>query len=153
QAAAVYGRVSSERQREEETIQSQLAGLRELAGERGLIIDEELVFCDEGVSGATLIRPALERLRDRAAEGCFELLLCHAPDRLARRFAYQVLLLEEVRPRRVEVSSPAAASGPARPRMSFCASFQGMIAEYERAQIRELTRRRKLDRARTGHQA
>ena len=92
--AAIYARVSSERQREQQTIESQVAGLRELADERGLLLPDELVFCDEGFSGATLIRPALERLRDRAAEGAFEVLLCHAPDRLARRYAYQVLLLE-----------------------------------------------------------
>ena len=55
--AAIYARVSSERQREEGTVQSQLAGLRELAAERGLLVAEELVFCDEGFSGATLIRP------------------------------------------------------------------------------------------------
>ena len=77
--AAIYARVSSERQREEGTVQSQLAGLRELAERRGVLIVDELVFCDEGFSGATLVRPALERLRDRAAEGCFEVLLCHAP--------------------------------------------------------------------------
>src|SRR5487761_57832 len=94
--AAIYARVSSERQREEGTVQSQIAGLRELAEQQGLVIAEELVFCDEGFSGATLTRPALERLRDRAAEGAFEVLLCHAPDRLARRYAYQVLLLEEL---------------------------------------------------------
>ena len=64
--AAIYARVSSERQREEGTIQSQVAGLRELAAERGLAVAEEFVFCDEGISGATLTRPALERLRDRA---------------------------------------------------------------------------------------
>src|SRR5919198_558 len=101
--AAIYARVSSERQREQRTIASQLAGLRELAAGRGLLIADELVFCDEGFSGATLIRPALERLRDRAAEGCFEVLLCHAPDRLARRYAYQVLLLEELHRAGVEV--------------------------------------------------
>ena len=94
--AAIYARVSSERQREEGTIQSQLAGLRELAADRGLLVADDLIFEDEGVSGATLVRPALERLRDRAAEGAFEVLLCHAPDRLARRYAYQVLLLEEL---------------------------------------------------------
>src|SRR5512142_2323232 len=101
--AAIYARVSSERQREEGTVQSQLAGLRELAAERGLLVVDELVFCDEGFSGATLVRPALERLRDRAAEGCFEVLLCHSPDRLARRYAYQVLLLEELARSGVEV--------------------------------------------------
>jgi site-specific DNA recombinase len=90
--AAIYARVSSERQRQDETIQSQTVGLRELAAERGLLVLEDLVFEDEGLSGATLTRPALERLRDRAAEGGFEVLLCHAPDRLARRYVYQVLL-------------------------------------------------------------
>ena len=94
--AAIYARVSSERQRQDETIQSQTVGLRELAATRGLLVPEDLVFEDEGFSGATLTRPALERLRDRAAEGAFEVLLCHAPDRLARRYAYQVLLLEEL---------------------------------------------------------
>jgi site-specific DNA recombinase len=85
-AAAIYARVSSERQREEGTIQSQLAGLRELEAARGLLVVDDLIFEDDGFSGATLVRPALERLRDRAAEGCFEVLLCHAPDRLARRY-------------------------------------------------------------------
>src|ERR1700690_1494408 len=93
--AAIYARVSSERQRQEETIQTQPVGLGELAGTRGLLVTEDFVFEDEGFSGATLTRPALERLRDRAPEGAFEVLLCHAPDRLARRYAYQVLLLEE----------------------------------------------------------
>jgi len=93
--AAIYARVSSERQRQDQTIGSQTVGLRELAAARGLLVPEDLVFEDEGFSGASLQRPALERLRDRAAEGAFEILLCHAPDRLARRYAYQVLLLEE----------------------------------------------------------
>ena len=101
--AAIYARVSSERQRQDETIHSQTVGLRELAAERGLLVSDDLVFEDEGFSGATLTRPALERLRDRAAEGAFEVLLCHAPDRLARRYAYQVLLLEELARVGVEV--------------------------------------------------
>ncbi len=151
--AAIYARVSSERQREEGTVQSQLAGLRELAGERGLIVAEELEFCDEGFSGATLIRPALERLRDRAAEGAFEVLLCHAPDRLARRYAYQVLLLEELHRAGVEVIFARGGEHSGSPEDELLRQFQGMIAEYERAQIRERTRRGKLHRARTGHQA
>src|SRR3989442_12305143 len=90
--AAIYARVSSERQREEGTVASQLAGLRELAEHRGLLLAEELVFCDEGFSVATLTRPALERLRDRAADGAFEGLLGHARARHARPYGYQVLL-------------------------------------------------------------
>src|SRR5512142_789000 len=151
--AAIYARVSSERQRQDETIQSQTVGLRELAAQRGLLVPDELVFEDEGISGATLTRPALERLRDRAAEGAFEVLLCHAPDRLARRYAYQVLLLEEFQRVGVEVCFAKEPERGATPEDELLRQFQGMIAEYERAQIRERTRRGKLHRARTGHQA
>ena len=151
--AAIYARVSSERQRQDETIQSQTVGLRELAAERGLLVVEDLVFEDEGFSGATLTRPALERLRDRAAEGAFEVLLCHAPDRLARRYAYQVLLLEELARAGVEVVFREGAERGGTPEDELLRQFQGMIAEYERAQIAERTRRGKLHRARAGHQA
>ena len=85
--AAIYARVSSERQRQEPTIQSQTVALHELADQRGLVVPDEFVFEDDGFSGANLQRPALERLRDRAFDGCFEVVLCHAPDRLARRYA------------------------------------------------------------------
>ena len=151
--AAIYARVSSERQRQDETIHSQTVGLRELATDRGLLVPEDLVFEDEGFSGATLTRPALERLRDRAAEGAFEVLLCHAPDRLARRYAYQVLLLEELARVGVEVIFARGGERSGSPEDELLRQFQGMIAEYERAQIRERTRRGKLHRARTGHQA
>jgi site-specific DNA recombinase len=151
--AAIYARVSSERQREEGTVASQLAGLRELAAERGLIVDEALVFCDQGFSGATLVRPALERLRDRAAEEAFEVLLCHCPDRLARRYAYQVLLLEELQRAGVEVVFAREPERTGSPEDELVRQFQGMIAEYERAQIGERTRRGKLHRARGGSQA
>jgi site-specific DNA recombinase len=151
-AAAIYARVSSERQRQDETIHSQTAGLRELAGERGLLLAEDLVFEDEGFSGASLQRPALERLRDRAAEGCFEVLLCHAPDRLARRYAYQVLLLDELGRCGVEVVFAKEPERGGTPEDELLRQFQGMIAEYERAQIAERTRRGKIHRARTGHQ-
>ena len=151
--AAIYARVSSERQRQDETIQSQTVGLRELAAGRGLLVPEDLVFEDEGFSGASLTRPALERLRDRAAEGAFELLLCHAPDRLARRYAYQVLLLEELARSGVEVVFAKEPERGGTPEDELLRQFQGMIAEYERAQIAERTRRGKLHRARGGSQA
>src|SRR5215218_1417954 len=137
--AAIYARVSSERQREEGTIQSQVAGLRELAAERGLAVAEEFVFCDEGISGATLTRPALERLRDRAAEGCFEVVLCHCPDRLARRYAYQVLLLEELERAGVEVVFAREPERSGSPEDELLRQFQGMIAEYERYAARGVT--------------
>jgi site-specific DNA recombinase len=151
--AAIYARVSSERQRQDETIHSQTVGLRELAEHRGLLLPEDLVFEDEGFSGATLQRPALERLRDRAAEGAFEVLLCHAPDRLARRYAYQVLLLEELARQGVEVVFAKEPERGGSPEDELLRQFQGMIAEYERAQIAERTRRGKAHRARGGSQA
>ncbi len=151
--AAIYARVSSERQREQATIGSQLATLRELAGERGLLVPEEFVFCDDGVSGATLTRPALERLRDRAAEGVFEVVLCHAPDRLARRYAYQVLLLEELDRVGVTVCFAKEPERSGSPEDELLRQFQGMISEYERGLIAERTRRGKLHRARLGSQA
>jgi len=124
--------------------------LRELAEHRGFLLPEDLVFEDEGFSGATLTRPALERLRDRAAEGAFEVLLCHAPDRLARRYAYQVLLLEELARQGVEVVFAKDPDRGGSPEDELLRQFQGMIAEYERAQIAERTRRGKLHRARGG---
>jgi site-specific DNA recombinase len=149
-AAAIYARVSSERQRRDETIRSQTAALRELAAARGLVISQDLVFEDEGFSGATLRRPALERLRDRATEGCFDVLLCHAPDRVARRYAYQVLLLEELQRAGVEVIFAKEPERTGSPEDELLRQFQGMIAEYERAQIAERCRRGKLHRARAG---
>src|SRR3954454_14460574 len=148
--AAIYARVSSDRQRREQTIQSQTAALRELAGARGLLVVDDLVFEDEGFSGASLRRPALERLRDRAVEGRFEVLLCHAPDRLARRYAYQVLLLEEFQRAGVEVIFAKEPERSDTPEDELMRQFQGMIAEYERAQIAERCRRGKLHRARSG---
>ena len=95
--AAIYARVSSEHQAQEQTIASQLAALRERVAADGLPLDAELCFVDDGVSGTTLQRPALERLRDTAYAGGFQKLYVHSPDRLARRYAYQVLLVEELR--------------------------------------------------------
>jgi len=92
---AIYARVSSARQKKDETIGSQTAALREHAAQNRLEVPEHWVFEDEGHSGATLVRPALERLRDLAAQGCVDVVLVYSPDRLARKFAYQALLLEE----------------------------------------------------------
>ena len=148
--AAIYARVSSDRQRREQTIRSQTAALRELAAARGLLVVEDLVFEDEGVSGTVLRRPGLERLRDLAVEGRFEVLLCHAPDRLARRYAYQVLLLEEFQRAGIEVIFAKEPERSGTPEDELLRQFQGMIAEYERAQIAERCRRGKLHRARGG---
>jgi site-specific DNA recombinase len=92
---AMYARVSSEQQNEANTIQSQIADIRARITAQGLTLLPEQEFVDNGYSGATLIRPALERLRDVAAAGAIDQLYVHCPDRLARNYAHQVLLLEE----------------------------------------------------------
>src|SRR6516162_634470 len=94
--AAIYARVSSEQQREEHTIASQTAALIEFAKSHDLEVPREWVFEDEGYSGASLERPGLEQIRDLAAEGQIQAVLVHAPDRLSRKYAYQVLLIEEL---------------------------------------------------------
>ena len=93
--AAIYARVSSDRQKEEHTIASQTEALRAFALQQGFSVSDEWVFEDEGYSGATLIRPGLEKVRDLAAEGQIDAVLVHSPDRLSRKYAYQVLLMEE----------------------------------------------------------
>ena len=92
---AAYLRVSSPRQRQRETIASQREAVLVHAGRRGWIIPEELVFADDGFSGATLDRPALEVLRDAVASGRVETVLVWSVDRLSRNFAHQMLLQEE----------------------------------------------------------
>ena len=88
-------RVSSDRQKEEHTIVSQTAALLEYAQKHNYVVPPEWVFQDQGYSGATLIRPALEALRDLAAQGQVVAVLVYSPDRLSRKYAYQVLLAEE----------------------------------------------------------
>jgi DNA invertase Pin-like site-specific DNA recombinase len=147
--AAIYARVSSERQKEEGTIASQTALLLEYAKAHELSVPSEWIFEDEGYSGATLARPGLERLRDLAAEGQIEVVLIYAPDRLSRKYAYQVLLTEEFCRHGVETIFLKSAAAET-PEERLMLQFQGMIAEYERAQIAERTRRGKRHRAKTG---
>jgi site-specific DNA recombinase len=147
--AAIYARVSSEQQREEHTIGSQTAALIEFARTHDLQVPKQWIFEDEGFSGATLERPGLDRVRDLAAEGQIQVVLAYAPDRLSRKYAYQVLLIEELARHGVEtlfVKAPQSATAEDQ----LLVQFQGMIAEYERAQILERSRRGKRHRARAG---
>ena len=147
--AAIYARVSSEQQREENTIASQTASLIEFAKSHDLEVPEEWVFEDEGYSGATLERPGLERVRDLAAEGHIQVVLAYAPDRLSRKYAYQILLIEELARHGVETLFVKAPQGDSA-EDQLLVQFQGMIAEYERAQILERSRRGKRHRAHSG---
>src|SRR5246127_667135 len=146
---AIYARVSSEQQREEKTIASQTASLIEFAQSHDMEVPKEWVFEDEGYSGAKLERPGLEHVRDLAAEGRIQVVLAYSPDRLSRKYAYQILLIEEFARHGVEtlfVKSPQGDSAEDQ----LLVQFQGMIAEYERAQILERSRRGKRHRAHSG---
>src|SRR3954466_4049078 len=147
--AAIYARVSGDRQRQEQTIASQTAALIEFAGTSDYSVPDEWVIEDDGFSGAELIRPGLERIRDLAAEGAIEAVLVHSPDRLCREYVHQMLLIEEFCRAGVEVlfvQAPRAQT----PEDRLLLQFQGMFAEYERSQILERSRRGKLHRARQG---
>ncbi len=146
---AVYARVSSEQQAKSGTIDSQIAALKERIAADGERIAEDMLFMDEGASGATLVRPQLERLRDCAALSLIDRLYVLSPDRLSRKYAHQVLLLEELSACGVEVVFLNHAIG-ATPEEQLLLQMQGMISEYERAKIMERHRRGKLHGARRG---
>jgi site-specific DNA recombinase len=147
--AALYARVSSDKQAEEDTIASQVAALQERCRQDQVAVEEELSFIDDGYTGTTLVRPALERLRDLAATGMLDRLYVHSPDRLARKYAYQVLLLDELQRSGVEVVFLNHAIGTS-PEDQLLLQVQGMVAEYERAKLLERCRRGKLHTARQG---
>src|SRR5215217_4407146 len=147
---AIYARVSTERQERQQTIDSQLAALRSWAASGAHELDEAHVFRDEGCSGARLDRPGLDALRDAVRDSAVEHVAVLSPDRLARRYAYQVLLLEEFRRASCEVSflqHPISDD----PNDQLLLQIQGAIAEYERAVLAERFRRGKLQKARDGH--
>ena len=148
-SAAIYARVSSKRQAKDQTIGSQADALRAHAANSRLEVPEEWVFLDEGHSGATLVRPALEALRDLAAQGCLDVVLVYSPDRLARKFAYQALLIEELARCGTRVEFVKGPRGDS-PEDQLLVQFQGMFAEYEKAQLMERYRRGKAYRARSG---
>lgn len=146
---AMYARVSSDQQAEAHTVASQVAALQERVAADGLTVPDAMQFIDQGYSGATLVRPALERLRDVVAARAVDRLYVHSPDRLARKYAYQVLLVDEFRRAGVEVIFLNRALGQS-PEDDLLLQVQGMIAEYERAKILERHRRGKRHAARAG---
>ena len=147
--AALYARVSSEKQEQEQTVASQLDALYHAADARGYALTAELVFVDEGYSGARLDRPGLERLRDVVATGTVAAVLVYAPDRLARHSAYQVVIIEELTRAGCAVIFLNHAFGES-PEEQMLLQVQGVFAEYERALMAERTRRGQLFAARQG---
>jgi site-specific DNA recombinase len=147
--AAFYARVSSEQQATAHTIESQLAALSERAQADGAPVPLERQFVDDGYSGATLVRPAMDRLRDLAAVGGVDRIYVHSPDRLARNYAYQVLLIDEWRRAGVEIVFLNRSLGQS-PEDDLLLQVQGIVSEYERAKIMERSRRGKKHAAQRG---
>jgi site-specific DNA recombinase len=146
---ALYARVSTEQQARDHTIASQVAALHEriAADEQSLAPEDSYV--DEGYSGSFLVRPGLERLRDAVATGEIERVYVLAPDRLARRYAHQVLLMEEFRRAGAEVIFLNHAIGGTA-EDDLLLQIQGVIAEYERSKILERSRRGRRHAAQSG---
>ena len=145
---AIYARVSSEKQEKQETVHSQIAELRQFAGRKGYAIVNEYV--DEGYSGEMLARPALDKLRDDVSGKLFDSILVYSPDRLSRKYVYQGLIKIELKKHGVEVIFINNPEKDDKPEGRLLEVIQGLIAEYEKAQIIERTRRGKLFNAREG---
>ncbi len=144
----LYCRVSTESQEQEKTIESQIADLENWATEQGHIIVER--YTDNGFSGTLLARPELDRLRDDAPKGLWEAVAIHSPDRLARRYIWQEIVMEELKSKGIQVlflNRPISET----PEDQLLLGMQGIIAEYERAKFLERTRRGRLHRAKSGH--
>ena len=133
-AVAMYARVSSDQQAQAQTIDSQVAALRARVTADECVVLPECEFIDEGYSGATLVRPGLERLRDLCATGGVERLYVHSPDRLARKYAYQVLLIDEFQRLGIEVVFLNRELSQS-PEDELLLQVQGIVAEYERARF------------------
>ena len=132
--AAIYARVSSERQADAGTIASQVDALRARVRQDELLLEDALCFIDDGYSGTSLVRPALDQLRDQAASGCVDRLYVHSPDRLERRYAYQALLVDEFQRCGLEVVFLNRPLG-GNPEDRLLLQVQGVVAEYERAKL------------------
>src|SRR5437870_8046112 len=146
---AAYARVSTPRQAQDQTITQQVARLQAKVQAEGWTLATHQIYCDDGYSGARLDRPALDRLRDAAARGEFQALLLTTPDRLARRFVHQALLLEEF----AQLGCPVVfldQSLSQDPQAQLLVQMRGAVAEYERALIAERTRRGRLAKLQAG---
>jgi site-specific DNA recombinase len=146
---AIYARVSSDQQAQHDTLASQLTAVQAFAAARGGSIDPDLSFADNGISGTTLARPKLDLLRDKAAAGEMDQILILNPDRLARKYTHQLMLVEEFKKLGVEITFVNRQIATS-PEDQLLLQMQGVIAEYEREKIIERHRRGKLHKAQQG---
>lgn len=145
----MYARVSTQRQAQAQTIEQQLTRLRAYVEQKGWHVADEHVYRDDGFSGASLSRPGLDRLRDRVALAELDVVVITAPDRLARKYLHQVLLIEEMEKHgcRVEFADRPMSTDP---NDQLLLQIRGAVAEYERSLISERMRRGKVAKLRTG---
>ncbi|WCR59219.1 MAG: Transposon gamma-delta resolvase [Wolbachia endosymbiont of Ctenocephalides felis wCfeF] len=146
---SLYARVSSKKQAQEGTIESQVAELERRISEDEHELLDEYKFIDNGYSGSSLERPDLDRLRDKVKEGKIDKVYIHSPDRLSRKTVYQMILLDEFKKAEVEVIFLNQKTDNS-PESNLLLQMQGAIAEYERAKIMERNRRGRLYAARKG---
>ncbi|OGE76151.1 MAG: hypothetical protein A3C85_01650 [Candidatus Doudnabacteria bacterium RIFCSPHIGHO2_02_FULL_48_21] len=145
---ATYARVSTSAQEEQQTIQNQINSLQEFAQKNSYTIVEE--YTDDGWSGDILARPALDKLRQDAKSKVWEAVLIYDPDRLARRYSYQELVMDELREADIEIMFITVAA-PKNSEDKILHGVRGLFAEYERAKITERFRLGKLRKVREGH--
>ena len=149
---AIYGRVSTSHQVEHQTIEQQLGRLTTHVGAHaaeGWALEPAHVFRDDGYSGAVLARPGLDRLRDAIKGREIDRVLVTAPDRLARNYVHQMVLLEEW------ARAGCGAEFLDRPMSDdphdhLLLQIRGAVAEYERTLIAERMRRGRLAKLRAG---
>lgn len=149
QRVAVYARVSTSGQENEDTIESQICQLKKHIVDLGMGIEDDAIYQDNGFSGANMNRPGLENLRDKVAEGHYDIVFVLDPDRLARKFVLQMILLEEFKGNDCQLQFVKRPIGES-PEEQLLLQVQGVISEYERAKIQERIRRGKLHRMKQG---
>ncbi len=145
---AIYGRVSTSNQENEGTIETQLSAVKDFAQKHGYTIVQE--YKDEGWSGDNLVRPDLDQLRVDAKKKIWEAVLIYDPDRLARRYSYQELVMDELREAGIEIIF-VTVSAPKNSEDKILHGVRGLFAEYERAKISERFRLGKLRKVKEGH--
>ena len=148
---ALYVRVSTARQQQHQTIEQQVSRLRTAVEQNSeWQLSEEHIFRDDGCSGASLHRPGLERLREAAAMAAFELVLMTVPDRLARKYVHQVLLIDEFSTLGCRVEFLDRPMKENDPHDQLLLQIRGAVAEYERNLIAERMRRGRQAKLRSG---
>jgi len=141
---AIYSRVSSQSQEQEQTIKSQISELREVWKDHQIVGE----YLDDGWSGEVLIRPGLDKLRSDAKTGLFEIVSVHSIDRLSRNLYHQGIVVEELKKKGIEVfikDKPIADS----PEGKFLFNVLGAVAEFEKEKILERTRRGRIYKVKT----